>query len=252
MRLYMFNALFHYSLTLETSSEMCAQTGAYKLGWSYPSSSSATTFKTPALAQSVLEQTALQHMHPTPPPPGIRSSSSSLANALGPINDNERHESKAFFNNFVEETVKHIPPRSNAIRPRTPPSSMTAAKSSPDPLALPASSPLTPSTITMTPKKRKMVEVVIETPSKKLHLNSPDIKPRSLPSPFKLQPYVQINTPFKYPSTPTSALRAQASSPADLGGYGPIEGGDTNYRKENRRQGWQRYSRFPLCSHCMV
>ncbi len=115
--------------------------------------------------------------------------------------------------------------------------------SSPDPLRMGFSSPLTPLTSQATPKKRKVMEVLIDTPSKRPHKfelppSSPSRTPQTSTSsslrkgssgsnafvPPKMEVFVEI-TPTRNPfSTPS-----QSRTHSDLGGYG--QEGDDDYMR---------------------
>ncbi|KLO06964.1 hypothetical protein SCHPADRAFT_1002012 [Schizopora paradoxa] len=223
-----------------------------------------SSYHPPAFAQSIIQHAAPYNAYPTPPPPSINatfsSSSSSLANALGggPAPNKPKtfppSESKAFFNDFVSKTVKDIPPQKPRVLPEVVmdaslPSTPTKQRlqqrslqkelpqSSPDPLRMGYSSPLTPLTMTSqaTPKKRKIMEVLIDTPSKRPHssdlppsspsktpqtatsstLRKPGSRDSSAFAPPKMEVFVEI-TPTRRPFSTPSHSRTHS----DLGGYG--------------------------------
>ncbi|KAH7925870.1 hypothetical protein BV22DRAFT_1088167 [Leucogyrophana mollusca] len=128
-----------------------------------------STYQTPAFANSVLQRMHPASAYPTPPPPGIRTTSSSLAFALGPptprTNNGIRkpEESAPFFNSFLSQRSRDLD-----IKITEPSSAQLHAeptfKRGPDPLAVaPPASPVT------TPLKRKSADPV-NTPSvKRIH-----------------------------------------------------------------------------------
>ncbi|TDL22099.1 hypothetical protein BD410DRAFT_770589 [Rickenella mellea] len=206
-----------------------------------------SSYQSPAFAQSLIGHSAPYNVYPTPPPPGMSTSSSSLANALGsptpmisrvpppprtpltlsnpvpaPVPPVEKkvykpEESTAFFNNFLSETTHKINPQRQGLDVATPPSSPQVPQSSPDPLAM--SSPYTPST-PMTPRKRK-VEVVIETPLKRHQTSESSLTPITSPRPtsstvklnatprkLSMQPFVELPSLPKSWSTPTASQKS--------------------------------------------
>lgn len=212
-----------------------------------------------------MQQVAPYNAYPTPPPASstFQSTSSSLAGALGPMDVQPRQreerkpmqqynpsESKSFFNKFLSDKVKELPkpkpqPRQTIFNNPPLPSSPLAAQSSPDPLLKSVTaSPLTPINASQfTPKKRKMIEVLIESPTKKIATSPspfssqltplPPSSPRTpqtstsstimksenantFPKP-RMQVVVELSTPSRNWSSPQSQRRMQSS---DLGGYG--------------------------------
>ncbi|KAI0064180.1 hypothetical protein BV25DRAFT_1934347 [Artomyces pyxidatus] len=198
----------------------------------YTPSHSYPSYPTSAFAQSVFQQTMPSLSYPTPPPPGIQSSSSSLAFALeDPTLRSQRKayspkESASFFNNFLDRSSRELE-RAQAAKFSTPSTPrkdrMTPAFSSPDPLALGP-------TKVVTPQKRKPVDQ-LQSPSFKrvqsLHrtassssLSSAVSGPPSTPSSSqgsmstqvtpapppkrRLQAYVQLPPAPKAWSTPSS------------------------------------------------
>ena len=167
-------------------------------------------------------------------------------------------ESGAFFNKFLDEKAKKISDISVHRSAETLNSSPTSAvsQSSPDPLRIGnlTSSPLTPLTTSQTtPKKRRLVEVVIDSPSKR-----PPLTPSDLASPLsvsqttgspvqkanalkanmspiprtpKKQLYVEITTP-KGGSTPLSKQLPRFVESSDLGGYGSEDDNDYTRQRE--------------------
>ena len=223
-----------------------------------------SSYHPPAFAQTIIQHAAPYNAYPTPPPPPTNakfsSSSSSLANALGggPAPNKPKtyppSESKAFFDDFVTKTVKDIPPQKPRMLPEVVmdtslPSTPTKQglhqrtfqkelpQSSPDPLRMGYSSPLTPLTMTSqaTPKKRKVMEVFIDSPSKRPHnsdlppsspsktlqastsstLRKPGSSSSNAFTPQKMEVFVEI-TPTRRPFSTPSHSRTHS----DLGGYG--------------------------------
>ena len=144
-----------------------------------------SSFQTRPFAHSIFQRTAPSIAYPTPPPPGISASSSSLAFALGGPPSQPKHpppapkvyqpqDSHAFYENFLEQKSRQINPplpsslvRSDTLRTVTPPpkAEPIPSEESPDPLAI-----LSPTAdFAVTPKKRKSV-VEMESPSiKRMH-----------------------------------------------------------------------------------
>ncbi|KAH8114301.1 hypothetical protein DFH11DRAFT_1508962 [Phellopilus nigrolimitatus] len=234
-----------------------------------------SSYQLSPFAQSVMHHAAPHNAYPTPPPGSIpfSSSSSSLANALGtPTSGEDKHvqkkrethrspnDSTEFFNNFLEEKVKELPkaqqPRNMGLK-SSPPSTPRINQSSPDPLHIgsPASSPLTPLTTSqVTPKKRKLVEVVIETPSKRPSASSKmlSLRPSSPHTPQtstsstvikaddtrtpthtpRMQVYVEVTPPPKTWTTPSHFQLQRSLGSSDLGGYGSEDEDDYARRRE--------------------
>ncbi|KAH9923582.1 hypothetical protein B0H21DRAFT_765352 [Amylocystis lapponica] len=199
---------------------------------SYPSAHQSTPF-----AQSVFQHTMPTSSYPTPPPPGITNSSSSLANALGEPIQHQRttkpvyhpDESPAFFNKFLAQTTAEIDSakmdaRSTPRRTRTTPKE----EESPDPLALGQTTPYAATPASATPRKRKDAPR-LESPSAKRIASGSKVTPGTK---RKLQPFIEVPPIPKLYLTPTSERRsktplASAKGKArdidgddDLGGYG--------------------------------
>jgi cohesin loading factor subunit SCC2 len=138
--------------------------GQYASYHTYPS------YPTNVLAQSIFPQTAHPFSYPTPPPPGIHSSSSSLAFALDEraIPQKKQYpqrESTGLLNNYLDNSSRELE-RAQAAKYTNPPSPSRPDRSfsiprysSPDPLEL------TPSQ-SVTPQKRKSIEL-LQSPSVK-------------------------------------------------------------------------------------
>ncbi|KAI5117240.1 hypothetical protein M0805_001558 [Coniferiporia weirii] len=224
--------------------------------YSYPSSEwnplpSQSSYQPSSFAQSLIQHVAPYNAYPTPPPAGLvfSSSSSSLANALGtPPSKREKKmiynsiESTTFFNDFLDEKVKQLPRHQNprdVQRRHSPPSTPRISQSSPDPLRMENmdTSPHSPvSAAQTTPKKRKLVEVVIESPRKwpasslnysiippfrtPLNITPPAVRktintsstPPHIP---KMQVYVEV-TPPKSWATPTRTYSQRLGPGSDL------------------------------------
>lgn len=196
--------------------------------------------------------------YPTPPPASVpfSSSSSSLANALGsPIakkiapnrkdslgSKNHLSHPAHFFDSFLNERLKEL---SNQCQPDSKPfpvssSVLGAVPSSPvfQRNGAASKSSLLVGTPRSSPKKRKLVEVVIETPSKRStafppldgSLQEHERKPTTPRAP-RMQVFVEI-TPSKSSVTPMRSHGSVVGSSPDLGGYGPEEGSGFLTRKQ--------------------
>ena len=99
-----------------------------------------------------------------------------------------------------------------------------------------------------TPKKRRTVEVLIETPSKRFHADDLDSLIQKTPktdseqplSPAKRQVYVEISTPSKLlgvPRTPNRRAEAFLPSSSDLRGYGSEEEIEYTHRRDAHMTG---------------
>lgn len=186
---------YYHTITTEASSRMYANYQAPPQ-WP-PVHPRHSTYQTTPFGQSVIQHTSPSASYPTPPPPGISASSSSLAGALGPAPPRPiRHvyqpkDSPAFFNNFLNQTPVQPPPRAATAphiqslryhqQPSTPlyepppPTQQSRSQpipladiplvdlGSPDPLEI---APTEPDHLKVTPKKRK-VEQYLESPKVK-------------------------------------------------------------------------------------
>lgn len=227
--------------------------------WIPPTTGPSSAYQTNAFAQSIFQRTTPSTAYPTPPPPGITNSSSSLAYALGrPIPSPKPpvyrpEDSTQFFNNFLEQKFHELDPP----RPTTPTRhKFQEPQESPDPLALgyPNAAPF--SVPALTPRKRKP-GAHTETPSLKrvqsntlatLHKPLTPLTPTSSQtlkattsaskSARKLEPYVEVPplptvwlTPSRSASQKslTSLSKKMQSNmkvhdtPDDLGGYGSVD-----------------------------
>lgn len=216
---------------------------------------SQSTYHTSAFAQSLLQRAAPYHAYPTPPPPPYRfsPSSSSLAGALGPVPEIEgprrssaqenlkhpRMDSDRFFNTFLDEKARSVT-ESHIYRDEVGTTSHPAQHSNitfNHQTSTTQRSSLTPfPTSVVTPKKRKQVEVLINTPSKRQ--NSPDkqlassrlssiplsnqVKSEPPTTPIgkhKIQCYVEVTTPRHRVSQQHLLEKQPPASSPDLGGY---------------------------------
>lgn len=222
-----------------------------------------------------MHHVAPYNAYPTPPPPSFSSSSSSLANALGtPPKKKDKYnkireqvesppgpkpsESTVFFNDFLRDKLPKAEKASSVASKTSPPSTPTMRPSSPDPLRMGngKSSPFsTLSSSHTTPKKRKIVEILIETPSKKTcaptkynkpassefstprtHVQFTPLKTENSAAPIssfaKKQVYVEMKTPPSKQYTTPQRPRLHQPSSSSLGGYGSEEDTDRSRRKE--------------------
>lgn len=146
-----------------------------------PTSSS---YNPPTIANSVFQRFNPTSAYPTPPPPGIRSSSSSLAYALGYPNQVKSQpriykpeESGPFFKDFLNRSVQlldskpvqpaktsqHSPSKADSLPPKQPP-----------PPAIPPPS--------VTPRKRKSPEELVTPSQKRIHAANSANSPSTLRS----------------------------------------------------------------------
>ncbi|KAI0927411.1 hypothetical protein AcV5_007956 [Taiwanofungus camphoratus] len=195
-----------------------------------------STYHTSPFAQSVFQHTAPSAAYPTPPPPGISTSSSSLAHALGepvpktPKTQYSSHESSGFFNNFLAQTSAQIDVQAPvADNGKSTPRCVKAPpkeEDSPDPLAFSHLSPRAPVHTHQTPRKRKDV-AYLESPSIKRvqtgegsrSFTTPSRRGSAVSTPApstsqgtptpkrKLMPYVEVPPLPKSYLTPTSQRR---------------------------------------------
>lgn len=208
----------------------------------------------------MFQRTAPSTSYPTPPPPGITNSSSSLAFALGnPVTKSTRtvhksEDSTQYFHNFLEQKTRQMDP-SRAVTP-PPRTTQQDPLESPDPLALAPSSSTLFSASVVTPRKRKP-EVYIASPTlKRVQSTSNFITPHKSLSPLtpqtsttatatttsksskKLQPYIEVPPLPKSWFTPSRSSSQKSitslskkmqgkmkvdDTPDDLGGYGSVD-----------------------------
>jgi cohesin loading factor subunit SCC2 len=208
----------------------------------------------------VFQRTAPSTSYPTPPPPGITNSSSSLAFALGnPVTKSTRtvhksEDSTQYFHNFLEQKTRQMDP-SRAVTP-PPRTTQQDPLESPDPLALAPSSSTLFSASVVTPRKRKP-EVYIASPTlKRVQSTSNFITPHKSLSPLtpqtsttatatttsksskKLQPYIEVPPLPKSWFTPSRSSSQKSITSLskkmqgkmkvddthdDLGGYGSVD-----------------------------
>jgi len=136
-----------------------------------------TSYHSPPFAQSVFQRIIPSTTYPSPPPPlPSGSSTSSLANALVPPKPPpprvyHPQESPAFFDKFMDTTVRHIEPQSRVPSP-TKHSTATHVQPAParptTPLQKLPPKPADPAPVT--PAKRKpAIEIVRTSPLKRLN-----------------------------------------------------------------------------------
>ena len=202
-----------------------------------PSQSRHSTYQSTPFAQSVIHHTTPSASYPTPPPPGISASSSSLAGALGPSPPRapprqtyQPRDSPAFFNNFLDQTPVQqpraytqpprapLPPPPQAQQSRSQPIAFADIPivdlGSPDPLV--ESRPTPEKLLPLTPRKRK-VEQYLESPTiKRVQMADPNRLPtprshqtppqKPLPnhSQKSLDPSRVLLTPRSVPTPPQS------------------------------------------------
>ncbi|KZT64240.1 hypothetical protein DAEQUDRAFT_747522 [Daedalea quercina L-15889] len=243
-----------------------------------------SSYQTPAFAHSVIQHSLPSSAYPTPPPPGIRTSSSSLANALGPPAPRPPRlaftpeDSAEFFNGFVAQSAVAVdlrPKLDDGVEKRS-------RQSAPD-----SSDPLTLGPYSQTPQKRKGIhnsgspslkrrqsrqrpqtpqQPSTRQPSESLSktLGSPtargslqpyvDVPP--LHSKLKLYPYVDIAVAPRNATTPTIGKRKRQvdDEDADLGGFGPVNEGSpvmhayvrSGVRSSAKRATGERDGRAPI------
>lgn len=236
-------------------------------------SAAQSTYHSSPFARSLIQRVAPYNAYPTPPPASYRfsPSSSSLAGALGSPSQieerrrsskpsNSKHsvaESGSFFDDFLKEKARNIPEAQSHRYEPDPPAPTTPLKNQamhpPSTSGNTTPSSLTPLTASdLSPKKRKQVEVVIDTPSKRRpasQLNFPEVP--STPSvsssqttgrdsltPLakpKMQCYVEITTPKSWTTPKHLQLGKAGESSPDLGGYGTVEDEENTVVGDPRR-----------------
>ncbi|KAH0832222.1 sister chromatid cohesion C-terminus-domain-containing protein [Lanmaoa asiatica] len=149
--------------------------------WSIAPSNS--SYNPPAIANSVLQRFNPTSAYPTPPPPGIRSSSSSLAFALGyPTQAKSQQrvykpeESGPFFKDFLNRSAQLLDskPTQPASTPPHSPSKIDSHPPKPPPPTVPQPS--------VTPRKRKSPDELITPSQKRIHAVNPINSPSTLRS----------------------------------------------------------------------
>lgn len=204
-----------------------------------------------AIANSVLQRFNPTSAYPTPPPPGIRSSSSSLAFALGhpsQVKSQQRvykpDESGPFFKDFLNRSA-HLLDSKPTSTPHQSPSKV-------DPPRPKSPVPLTPQPFA-TPRKRKSPDELITPSQKRIHAANPTNVPptkrstsetpshRSSKSSRQLLAYVNVPTStWKTPSTKSSKHSGDLASPdesADEDGDYPEHDTHANIKSSARRTG---------------
>lgn len=141
----------------------------YALPTQWNRNSASSSFQAPALANSLLQRLNPSAAYPTPPPPGIQASSSSLAFALGNPNKrpNERvykpEESGPFFKDFLNRSAQLLESKSIPSAPSVARKDTAKVESVPRPSN---SSLISVDETVSTPRKRKSPEG-LSTPSLK-------------------------------------------------------------------------------------
>ncbi|KAF8158512.1 hypothetical protein B0H34DRAFT_797892 [Crassisporium funariophilum] len=201
--------------TIRMLNDQAGPSYQYRDSMHWSPSGPSSSYQTPPFAQSIFQRTAPSTAYPTPPPPGISSSSSSLAFALGGPTQQikqpshsarvyQPQESHVFYDDFLERKVRQmeaiLPPppiaHQQPLRSVTPPAKLPPPEESPDPLAL--QSLPRPNPLHRTPQKRKPV-VEIESPSiKRIH------SLKALPNLSNTQPIMPKTPRSTVPLTPSS------------------------------------------------
>ncbi|KAJ3559315.1 hypothetical protein NM688_g422 [Phlebia brevispora] len=203
---------------------------------------STSSYQSNAFAQSVFQQVTPSASYPTPPPPGIKSSSSSLAFALGDPAPRAAPrvyspaESSRFFDDFLAKQANDLnASTSRSVQQDTTPRRRSKQKEdSPDPLAF---TPATP----QTSRKRKAVQSLESPTLKRTHSGSSVVPPqqnKNVRSPSaprdikdtvtprrKLMPFVELPPIPKIYQTPASQKSDRLSS------YTPSERGKGKKRE---------------------
>lgn len=147
----------------------------YALPTQWNRNSASSSFQAPALANSLLQRLNPSAAYPTPPPPGIQASSSSLAFALGNPNKrpNERvykpEESGPFFKDFLNRSAQLLENKSTPSTSFVPRKDAVKVESVPRPSNL---SLISVDETISTPRKRKSPEG-LSTPSKRIQTSAP-------------------------------------------------------------------------------
>lgn len=206
-----------------------------------PTQSRHSAYQSTPFAQSVIHHTSPSASYPTPPPPGISASSSSLAGALGPPPTQKLRQtyqpkdSPAFFNTFLDQTPVQqpraytqpartaLPPPRQAQQTRPQPIAFAdlpmADLGSPDPLADSRSSP--DKLLPLTPRKRK-VEQYMESPTiKRIQMadpNRPLPMPRAQHTPPQKLPHIRSQKSVD-PSRVLPTPRSEQTPPQSKSGH---------------------------------
>ncbi|KAH7906512.1 hypothetical protein BJ138DRAFT_1071604 [Hygrophoropsis aurantiaca] len=198
-----------------------------------------STYQTPAFANSIFHRLHPTSAYPTPPPPGIRTSSSSLAFALGPpttgtANDAPKvDESVPFFDSFLSEKIKDLDAKKSQSN-FTESGNCSVLEQARDFLV--SDSTGTPSS---TPRKRKYADTTGTPSTKRVHTLKADHAhtgsqtPRSTPR--QTLAYVQV--PPLPPSyfTPSSKKQRNRREHSDIAGSlacAPDDDGDYHSERE--------------------
>ncbi|KAG9315547.1 hypothetical protein JVU11DRAFT_3168 [Chiua virens] len=226
-------------------------------GWTLAPSDS---YNPPAIANSVLQRLNPTSAYPTPPPPGIRSSSSSLAFALGypsQVKSQQRvykpEESGPFFKDFLNRSAQLLD--SKPTQPTTTEQPPAKADVLP-PKPLPPAVPQPPS---LTPRKRKSPDDHVTPSQKRIHAANPaSSNPigrstsetpshKSIKTSRQVLAYVNVPPPtWKTPSTKSSKhSEASGDDSADEDGDDIHHDVHANIKSSVRRTG-DRDERVPL------
>lgn len=213
-----------------------------------------SSYNPSAIANSVLQRFNPTSAYPTPPPPGIRSSSSSLAFALGhpsQVKSQQRvfkpEESGPFFKDFLNRSAQLLDPK-----PIQPTSTPHHSPSKVDSLPPKPPFPVVPQP-SATPRKRKSPDELVTPSQKRIHATNPANLPstrrstsetpshRSSKSSRQLLAYVNVPaSTWKTPSTKSSKHSGDlASADESADEDGDYLGHDThpNIKSSARRTG---------------
>lgn len=215
--------------------------------WTLPSNSS---YIPPTIANSVLQRFNPTSAYPTPPPPGIRSSSSSLAFALGypsQVRSQQRvykpDESGPFFKDFLNRSAqlldsKPVHPASTpkpvqpaSTTPQHSPSKVDSLPSKPPPLAV--------SQPSVTPRKRKSPDELITPSQKRIHAANPTSSPSLWRSTSETPSHKSSKSSrqvFAYVNVPAPTWKTPSTKPSKYSGD-PVSGDesadeDGDYRRD--------------------
>jgi cohesin loading factor subunit SCC2 len=214
-------------------------------------SSPSSNYEASVYTEPVFHRPTIGPDYSIPPPPGITTSSSSLAYALGRPNPEKsrstaKPEEPDLFLDPLSKTSQNLPRSTNqsTFQPSTPKSSfIPLPQESPDPLALLPFNPMSPLTPLTPLRKRKLVVEIDSSPikrrnstssSKKMRASSVD--PLNLPASSakshsrKNLAYVEVpplSATWKTPSPSRRSCKSVGSqdmdmvdSPVDFSGYG--------------------------------